>query len=136
LLYRKLKGTENDPLEWSLGGVHRVLKNKFYIDEIYQFIFIQPAEWISETFVYLWMDKKVIDGFLHGISNAGLWLGNVFRNWFDLPVINRGGDALASSTRHVGVDLKATQSGRVQEYMFWALAISLVGGLIFFVILF
>ena len=136
LLYRTIKGTENDPLEWSLGGFYGVLKNKFYIDEIYQFLFIHPAKWISETFVYLWMDKKIIDGFLHGISNAGLWLGNVFRNWFDLPVINRGGDALASSTRRVSVDLKATQSGRVQEYMLWALAISLVGGLIFFVILF
>lgn len=136
LLYRSIKDNKKDPLDWSLGGLYRVLENKYYIDEIYQWAFIRPAKWISETFVYLWMDRKIIDGILHAISNAGIWLGNAFRNWFDIPIINRGGDTLASSTRRIGSDLRTSQSGRVQEYMLWALAISLVGGLIFFVILF
>ena len=136
LLYRTVKDIKKDPLEWSLGGLYRVLENKFYIDEIYQWAFYRPAKWISESVVYLWMDRKIIDGILHGIGNAGMWLGNVFRNWFDIPIINRGGDTLASSTRRIGSDLRTSQSGRVQEYMLWALAISLVGGLIFFVILF
>ncbi len=136
LLYRPVKDTKKDPLEWSLGGLYRVLENKFYVDEIYQWTFYRPAKWISESVVYLWMDRKIIDGILHGIGNAGIWLGNVFRNWFDIPIINRGGDTLASSTRRIGSDLRTSQTGRVQEYMLWALAISLVGGLIFFVILF
>ena len=136
LLYRTVKDIKKDPLEWSLGGLYRVLENKFYIDEIYQWTFYRPAKWISKSVVYLWMDRKIIDGILHGIGNAGIWLGNVFRNWFDIPIINRGGDTLASSTRRIGSDLRTSQSGRVQEYMLWALAISLVGGLIFFVILF
>jgi NADH-quinone oxidoreductase subunit L len=136
LLYRVVRDVKKDPLEWSLGGLYRVLENKFYIDEIYQWAFIRPSKWISETVVYLWMDRKIIDGILHGIGNAGIWLGKAFRNWFDIPVINRGGDTLASSTRRIGSDLRTSQSGRVQEYMLWALAISLVGGLIFFVILF
>ncbi len=136
LVYKNIKDTQADPMEWSLGGVYKILANKYYIDEVYQFIFIRPAQWFSETFVYRWMDGLVIDGFIHTIARFGLGLGNIFRQWFDLPIINRGGDALASGTRRLGADLKIFQSGRVQDYMLLSLAFAVVGAIVFFVILF
>ncbi|MEM5775065.1 MAG: proton-conducting transporter membrane subunit, partial [Anaerolineaceae bacterium] len=49
-VYRRQAAGEPDLLERPLGWVHRVLKNKYYFDEIYQFLFIRPSRWISDTF--------------------------------------------------------------------------------------
>jgi len=49
-----------DPLAVALPGIHKVLQNKFYVDEVYSLIFIRPAIWIAEKFSYLFLDKKVI----------------------------------------------------------------------------
>lgn len=136
LQYRKVKGTETDPLEWSLAGFYKVLANKYYIDEIYDYIFIRPAKWFSEKVAYQFLDQKIFDGVLHGIGKINMWIGNKFRFWFDLPVINKGGDNLALGTRKLGSNLRVTQSGRIQDYMVLALTFSLLGGLIFYLLLF
>jgi NADH-quinone oxidoreductase subunit L len=136
LMYRKIKDTVSDPLEWSLAGFYKVLANKYYIDEIYSYIFIRPAKWFSEKVIYQFLDQKVFDGVLHGIGKISFWIGDKFRFWFDLPVINKGGDKIALGTRKLGSNLRVTQSGRIQDYMILALTFSLLGGFIFYLILF
>lgn len=136
MLYRKVKDTDRDPLEWSLAGFYKVLANKYYIDEIYSYIFIRPAKWFSEKVVYQFLDQKVFDGVLHGIGKISFWIGDKFRFWFDLPVINKGGDKIALGTQKLGSKLRVTQSGRIQDYMILALTFSLLGGFIFYLILF
>jgi NADH-quinone oxidoreductase subunit L len=136
LVYRKIQNTEKDPLEWSLSGVYKVLANKYYIDEFYQFVFIRPGIWISEKIVYQLIDQTILDGFLHGVGKLSMWLGDKFRFWFDLPIINKGGDKMALGAQKMGSNLKVTQSGRIQDYMVLALAFSLVGGFLFYLLLF
>jgi NADH-quinone oxidoreductase subunit L len=136
LFYRNIKATDKDPMEWSLSGFYKVLENKYYIDEIYQVIFIKPAKWIAEKVVYQFLDQKIFDGVLHGIARISMWLGDKFRFWFDMPVINKGGDKLALGARKLGSDLKITQSGRIQDYMILTLSFSLLAALIFYLILF
>ena len=132
LVYRKLPETGKDPLQAVLGKTHTVLQNKYYFDELYHLIFVRPSIWISETFSYLWIDKGLIDGILHGIGNLGLSLGRVIRNYFDLPVINGAGDAVGEGTRGFGTFLKVIQSGRVQQYMVIALSVIVVIGAVFY----
>ena len=133
LVYRAVKAKAADPLEQPLGGLYRWMKNKYYFDELYAIIFIKPAVWVSETFAYLWLDKKIIDGILHGIARGAWWLGEKLRFWFDLPVINGAGDAAADGTRGVGSLMKGLQTGRVQQYMVLALAaLVVIGALVFY----
>ena len=49
------------------GGVYRFLLNKWYFDELYQFLFVRPALWLSET---LWHvgDETLIDGMPNGAA--------------------------------------------------------------------
>ncbi len=105
-----------DPLEKPLGGIYSLLKNKYYIDEFYQFMFIRPARWLADTLTDRWLDRTIIDGALHSIAGFGVWLGNSLRKWIDLPVINGAGDLTASGTRNFGTFLRSLQSGRVQVY--------------------
>ncbi len=120
-VYRKVKAGAPDPLQKALGPVHRVLQNKYYFDELYNLVFVRPAIWFSEVFTSIWMDRKVIDGFLHAIAASVLALGNLFRNYIDKPIVNGFGDAVGESTKRMGRTFRVIQTGKVQQYMIMAL---------------
>ena len=134
LVYRKAPAGDKDPLEAAAPGVHRVLKNKYYFDEAYHFLFVRPAIWLSDVFTALWMDRIVIDGFLHAVGRFALWLGSFFRNVIDLPVWNRGGDALGQGVRQTGRSMQPLQSGRIQQYMLTALVVVLAFAAVFIIL--
>ena len=132
LVYRKLPEKGADPLALALGRVHKVLQKKYYFDEIYDFLFVRPSAWFSETFTYQWLDLKLIDGFLHAIGQVSLGLGRILRNFFDLPVINGAGDALGEGTRGISAILRRIQSGRVQQYMLISLTAVFIVAIVFY----
>jgi len=109
LVYRNINSPAEDKLQIGF------LKNKYYIDEIYDYVFVKPAIWVSEVLVSAWMDKGFIDGILHIFGPATGGLGSFIRNKFDLPVINRFfGDGSADVTYWFGGKLRAVQTGRIQ----------------------
>jgi NADH-quinone oxidoreductase subunit L len=118
LVYRKVKKAEaRDPMRSALGPVFTLFQNKYYVDELYQILFIRPANWVAETLVYKLIDQTIIDGILHGIAKLGMWIGKGLRFGFDLPVVNAAADGLARGTGKVGAELRKAQTGRVQQYM-------------------
>lgn len=121
-----------DPLEKILGPVYRLLKNKYYIDELYSVIFIKPSVWIAEKFTSIWMDGKAIDGFLHGLSQLTPALGDLLRNGFDKPVINNGGDAMGDMLIDFGQWMRRFQSGRVQQYLLYSVWVVIISGMVIF----
>jgi NADH-quinone oxidoreductase subunit L len=131
LVYRNVTSVEQDKLQFP------VLKNKWYFDEAYNFLFIQPAIWFSEVFVSKWMDKGLIDGILHLFGPATGGVGSAIRNYFDLPVVNRFfGDGSADVTYWIGKNLRPIQTGRIQQYLILSLVVlSVVGGLVYFLLL-
>ncbi|PHR55159.1 MAG: NADH-quinone oxidoreductase subunit L [Arcobacter sp.] len=60
------KLSSKDPI---LGFLDKPIKNKFYIDEIYYFIFVKPLAWLSVFFVKV-IDEKIIDAFIHKLSSG------------------------------------------------------------------
>jgi len=131
LVYRNVRTPAEDKLQIP------VLKNKWYFDEAYDFLFVKPAYWFSETFVSTWMDRGVIDGILHTFGKVTQFLGDVIRNYIDLPVINRFfGDGSADITYWFGGKLRAIQTGRVQQYLMFALVTFIViGAVLYFFLL-
>lgn len=127
LAYRNTATGAPDPLVKILGPVHPLLKNKYYFDEIYAQIFVKPTIWIAEVFT-AWMDRGLIDGFLHLTAWLALWIGNTLRQRFDLPVIHWAGDAVAALTQWSGFKLRLTQTGRIQAYLISSLAVLIVVG--------
>lgn len=115
---KPLAAGQPDPLAARLGGLWLLLKNKYFIDEIYNTTFVQPVKrlsaWMGDVF-----DKQGIDGVLHGIGHGTVGLANAFRN-FDTAVINGGADQLAESVKSFGRWLREIQTGRVQNYLLLA----------------
>jgi NADH-quinone oxidoreductase subunit L len=132
LFYSGQRQSKIDPLVKLLGPVHTLLKNKYYIDEIYQVVFIRPVVWLAEVFSSIWIDKKIIDGIVEGFAKAALWIGKVFRNLIDIPLVNGAGDGLAKGTRGFGALLKPVQTGRIQQYMVVTLGAVILAGVIFY----
>jgi len=131
LAYRNVGSPVEDKLQ--IG----VLKNKWYFDEIYDFLFIKPATWFSEVFVSRWMDKGFIDGILHIFGPMTGGIGDIIRNYFDVPVINQFfGDGSAHATHWIGRNLRPIQTGRIQQYLILSLVVLfVVGGLVYFLLL-
>jgi NADH-quinone oxidoreductase subunit L len=135
LVYRKLPFGGRDPLEKPLGLLYPVLRNKYGFDQAYDFLFVRTSHWLADIFTVRWLDKGLIDGFLHAVARGAWGLGVVFRRYFDLPVINRGGDALSNGVRNTGFSLKAIQTGRVQQYLVMGIALVVALGIFFYYLL-
>ncbi len=130
-VYRDVKSQAEDKFQIPL------LKNKYYFDEAYDFLIIQPLIWFSEVFVSKWMDKSVIDGILHLFGPATGGIGSTIRNYFDVPVVNRFfGDGSADATYWIGKNLRPIQTGRIQQYLILSMVVLfVVGGLVYFLLL-
>jgi NADH-quinone oxidoreductase subunit L len=108
------------------------LKNKYYIDEIYQATFIRLATWLSDTFANF-LDRQVIDGFLHAVAMAVPAIGTFLRRYIDNLIVNGFGDFVGSGTNRFGRELKVVQTGKIQQYMVVAMLFALTSLLYFLV---
>ncbi len=134
LIYRNQAAGAPDPLS-KMPGYH-FLKNKWYFDEAYHFLFVRPAYWLAETLVYRWIDRGVIDGTLHAIARTALRTGHFLRNRIDAPIINGLiGDGTANLVKKTGSGLRPIQTGRIQQYMLASLGVLiLIGGVLYYLL--
>ncbi len=62
-----------------ISSLHRWAKDKFYIDEIYELIFVRPIHWLSENIFWKFSDQKVVDSLLvEGSAQTVGLLGRTF----------------------------------------------------------
>jgi NADH-quinone oxidoreductase subunit L len=50
------------------GAVYRLLYNKYYVDEIYDALFVQPIKQISTGLLWKGLDAGVVDGIVNGVG--------------------------------------------------------------------
>jgi NADH-quinone oxidoreductase subunit L len=130
LVYRNVTSARQDLLQIP------VLKDKWYFDEIYDFVFIKPAGWIAEKFTSLYMDLIVIDGILHSVARFSLFLGQAFRNYIDKPVINEFfGDGTGNIVKASGSGLRKIQSGRIQYYLVASISVLVIFAMVYYFLL-
>jgi len=131
-VYKNYRAGQADPLQQAAPGLHRVLQNKYYVDELYNVVFVKPAYWVAEKFTYLFLDRQVIDGILHFFGAASGVIGDFFRNAIDRPIINGFGDLVGETAKRFGRWFRFIQTGRVQQYMLIALLILAVGSILLY----
>jgi NADH-quinone oxidoreductase subunit L len=57
-----------------------ILENKYYVDEIYDAVIINPVHVISREALWKVFDRGVIDGVLHSLGDAVTEMGGLFRH--------------------------------------------------------
>ncbi|MEK7331788.1 MAG: NADH-quinone oxidoreductase subunit L, partial [Nitrospirota bacterium] len=50
--------------------VHKILLNKYYVDEFYSFLIVRPAIWIAKNILIGITDAKIIEAIVNGIPKA------------------------------------------------------------------
>jgi NADH-quinone oxidoreductase subunit L len=63
----------------SMPGLHRLLLNKYYVDELYDAAVIQPVKIVSEDGLWRVMDARIVDGAVNGAGQVVAAVSAVLR---------------------------------------------------------
>jgi NADH-quinone oxidoreductase subunit L len=120
LIYGKkpLKTGQKDPLKKGLGFVFSGMENKWFVDEIYQALFLKPysaisgflADVIDWRFWHDWFHDKVIAGTYQFLSRT------VLDKSIDQGFIDQIANGLGRLTQWISAGLRRLQNGFVRSY--------------------
>ncbi len=112
--------------------LHRVIYNKYYIDEFYQATVIRFTLWLSRASG--WFDSTVIDGLVNGVAWVGKKLGFA-SGAHDEVVIDGAVNGIAKWTGAGGQALRKAQTGRIQTYLYVLFGAGLLAVLVIYIVL-
>ncbi|MDZ4803564.1 MAG: NADH-quinone oxidoreductase subunit L [Candidatus Eisenbacteria bacterium] len=69
-----------EKLRLSWGGLHRLLANKYFVDELYNAIVVRPIKLLSDFFWQI-VDVRGIDGAVNGVGTFLRGTGDELRRW-------------------------------------------------------
>jgi NADH-quinone oxidoreductase subunit L len=116
-------GRETEPLR-ILGPIWTAMERKWYVDEIYQFLIINPAIATANT-LYRVDGEWLIDPIVNGVGKTGRNLGELY-SWIDRNIVDGTVNLIGIVMDEMSKGLRLIQTGRVQNY----LAILLAGLLV------
>lgn len=73
------KPTIPEKLTNTFKGVYKILWNKYYVDELYSFLFVKPTLWISYKFIERFTDIRIIEGIVNGVPALIYKIGRLIR---------------------------------------------------------
>ena len=113
----------------ALGGLpYRVVLNKYYVDEIYELIFVRGG--LALCRLMAWFDGNVIDGIVNlaaTLVRAGAWVGGKFDQW----VVDGAVNAVATITQFMGRRIRNLQTGAINAYLY-VVIIGVLGGVLLY----
>lgn len=97
------------------GVVYRLFDRKWYVDEIYQFLFVNSTLLLAK--VLSAFDAYVIDGIVNGAASVTRffsWLNGLFDNYIIDGIVN----AVANFTFWAGNKFRRVQTGNINSYLY------------------
>ncbi len=111
----------------ALPGPHKLLLNKYYVDEFIDAFLVEPCLWLARSCARF--DLKVVDFLVNAWGHA-----TVMWSWacglFDNKVVDGAVNGTADVVQSAGASISRFQTGRLKTYLAWSLAgaLLLVGG--------
>lgn len=112
-----------DTLRRTFAPVYTFLRNKWYFDELYRFIFIRPV--LALAAFAATVDRSVIDGLAHALAGA-VRLLSTFDDLIDRLFVDGLVNATGQVTYAAGLRIREAQSGKIRQYVMWV-AVGTVG---------
>ncbi len=103
--------------------LHRLVENKYYVDEIYQKFIVDNLLRLNQWLALF--DQKVIDGIVN-LTGSITKVGAFISGWFDRVFVDGLVNLSANLTLQGGRGLRLAQTGRIQDYLYVVVAISLL----------
>ena len=94
-------------------GVYHTLLNKYYVDEAYDFLFVEPLK--KWGFLLDWFDRVVLDGLVRAIGQM-TELGAAGSTWVEKHMIYGGLNIIGYGNHLLAKQWRQLQSGMVHHY--------------------
>jgi NADH:ubiquinone oxidoreductase subunit 5 (subunit L)/multisubunit Na+/H+ antiporter MnhA subunit len=62
-----------------LGGLHRLVYGKYFIDELYEHTLVRPGYQLSDKLFFRFVDSGIIEGIVNGLGTMARVFGTVIR---------------------------------------------------------
>jgi NADH-quinone oxidoreductase subunit L len=119
VLYKDGKSSVPEALRQRWLRAWTVAYNKYYVDELYDAVVVRPSVFFAKFLA--WFDDHVIDW----LVNFAGWITRLFANIdgaIDKYLVDGAVNAVAAATIEGGRALRKVQTGRIQTYLYGALA--------------
>jgi NADH-quinone oxidoreductase subunit L len=110
-------------------AIYRFLLNKWWFDELYDFVFVRPAHVIARWAAAV--DRKWIDGLIDGTANTTRRFAAIWDRAADQTIVDGFVNGLARWTYAVGLWLRVFQTGRLRQYVMFIV----IGAIAIFVLI-
>jgi NADH-quinone oxidoreductase subunit L len=97
------------------ASLHRLLFEKYYVDEVYQTLFVRPI--LKLVALSGRFDLNTIDGAVNLSSRVTAKFAFLI-GWEDLKIVDGAVNGLAEIFKRWGAALRHLQTGRVQHYLY------------------
>lgn len=97
------------------ASLYQLLNEKYYVDEIYQALFVRPL--LKLVALSGRFDLNTIDGAVNLSSRVTVKFAFLI-GWEDLKIVDGAVNGLADIFRRWGAALRRLQTGRVQHYLY------------------
>jgi NADH-quinone oxidoreductase subunit L len=102
-----------DRLAAKFQAAYQTLLDKYYVDELYDRLFVEPTKKLGELLD--WFDRTVIDGLVRGVAQMAE-MGAAGSTWMEKYVIYSGLNVIGYGNHRIARQWRQLQSGMVQHY--------------------
>lgn len=110
-------------------AIYRFLLNKWWFDELYDFVFVRPAHVVARLAAAV--DRKWIDGLIDGTANTTRKFAAIWDRAADQTVVDGFVNSFARWTYALGVSLRVFQTGKLRQYVMFIV----IGAIAIFVLI-
>jgi NADH-quinone oxidoreductase subunit L len=97
------------------GGLYTFLRNKWYFDELYDWLFVRPTLVVSR--IAAGFDRKWIDGFIDGTARFTVWFTRLWDFIVDRNFVDGLINLFARWVYSFGSSLRELQTGKLRQYV-------------------
>jgi NADH-quinone oxidoreductase subunit L len=131
MLYKDGRSHVPADLKKRFFGIWTVVYNKYYVDEAYFALVVRPSQFFAK-FLF-WFDQHIIDWLVNFAGWVGRFVANI-DGAIDKYLVDGAVNLVANATIEGGRLLRRVQTGRIQTYLYGALAGALAVVLLNFLI--
>ena len=104
-----------DDVRRQFSRLYRFLLNKWWFDELYDWVFVKPAHLIAN--LVAGFDRRWIDGFIDGLASVVRSFSVIWDIIADRTLVDGLVNLFASAMYALGVSLRQLQTGRLRQYV-------------------
>ena len=115
-----LAAGQPDPLQKMLGPVYSLIEHKYYVDELYDFMFVRPYQRLSHLVAFV-VDERFLHDFIHDRLLIRFYdrMMRFVAGPVDRSLIDGGIENIAVVVQSSSLRLRKFQTGYIRQYFVW-----------------